>query len=183
MSMTRAPAAQRQPDAFAGEIVRRRGALEHLGHATGAQDHRAALECNRRRRRHVEADCAHRFAVAHHDVGDGDVAQSPDAGVAAGLVAQRSADRYAGAQEVDIDAALAIVARRLDLVDLAVVAARPVDVPVGQLAYSLGAALAQQRGQVLVAEAAPRARACPPDAAWGCPAPPSRVPKRRSSAP
>src|SRR5262249_24992556 len=92
---------------------------------------------------------------ANDDVGDADVAEPPDLRFAADLVAQRRADGGTGAEEVDINAALPVVTAGLDLVDLAVVAPRPIDVPAGELANPLRAPLAQQRGEVLVTEAAP----------------------------
>ena len=65
------------------------------------------------------------LAVTGHDVGEADIVDHADGGVAAGLVAQRRADRRAGAQKIHIDAALAAAAGRLDLVDPAVVAGAP----------------------------------------------------------
>ena len=107
--------------------------------------------------RHVEPDRAGDLAVANHDVGDAHVAQPADARIAARLVAQGRAYCRTRAQKIDIDAAFAAVPRRLDLVDLAVLAARPIDLPAGKLANPLRAPLAKQRGEVLVAKAAPRA--------------------------
>ena len=85
----------------------------------------------------VEPDRAGDLAVAKHDVGHADIAQPADARIAARLVAQRRADCRTRAQKIDIDAALAAVTRRLDLVDLAVVAPRPIDLPAGELANPL----------------------------------------------
>ena len=150
-------AAQRKPDALAGQIVGRGRALEHLGHAAGAQDHGVAFDLDRRGCRHIDPDRARDLAVANHDVGHADIAQPADARIAARLVAQRRAYRRTRAQEIDIDAALAAVTGRLDLIDLAVVAARPIDLPAAEFANPLRTALAKQRGEVLVAKAAPGA--------------------------
>ena len=105
--------------------------------------------------RDVERDGAGNLAVARHHVGEADVVDHADGGIAARLDAQRRADRDAGAQVVDVDAALAAVAGRLDLVDPAVVLARPVDVPARELADALRAAFAEQRREAFVAEPAP----------------------------
>ena len=67
--------------------------------------------------------------------------------------AQRLRDRRAGVEEVDIDAARAVVAGREGLRDMAV-PARPADAPLVHLADAVGAFLAQEARQPLVAQPA-----------------------------
>ena len=70
------------------------------------------------------------------------------------LRAQRLGDGGAGVQEVDIDAARPVMARRLHLLQMAILGG-PADLPVLQLADGVHTFLAQQPGEAFVAQTAP----------------------------
>src|SRR5262249_37312859 len=123
-----------------------------LGHAAKTEHDCGRFDRDWERGRDVEAGGADYLSILGHDVGHADVAQPPDVGAAAYLVAQRRADRGSRAEEIDIDAALAAMPGRLDLIDPTVFLSRPIDLPAFELADALGAALAQESGKILVAK-------------------------------
>ena len=81
--------AQGQPQTFTSDIVGRRCATKHLGHAAETKDHRRRLDCHDCSSRHIEPGSTDNLAVMDDQVGEGDIAQFTDGIVAADLVAQR----------------------------------------------------------------------------------------------
>ena len=88
-----------------------------------------------------------------HEIDDAEVALAGDAGSLVDHAAQRLRHRGAGVEEIDIDAARPVVARREGRGDLAVLA-RPADAPGIHLPDAGRAFLAKQARQRLVAEPA-----------------------------
>ena len=93
------------------------------------------------------------LAAGAHEIDDHEIAGLADALAAVDHAAQRLRHRRAGVEEIDIDAARPVMAGREGLGDMAVLA-RPADAPVVHLADAVGAFLAQQARQALVAQPA-----------------------------
>jgi hypothetical protein len=94
------------------------------------------------------------FAVDADQIDHREVARLVDAGRAVDHRAQGLRHRRAGVEEIDVDAARAVVTGRLRLHD-APVLARPADPPRVHLADGVGSLLAQQPRQGLGAQPAP----------------------------
>jgi hypothetical protein len=101
--------------------------------------------------RHRARDLA--CIASTHEVDDQQIAGLADGLGAGDHAAQRLRHRRTGVEEVDIDAARAVMAGREGLRDMAILA-RPADAPGVHLADAVGAVLAQQARQPLVAQPA-----------------------------
>src|ERR1700675_863769 len=93
------------------------------------------------------------FAVTNRDINDHKLADAADSIRGVQLRAQGARYRGTGCEKIDIGATRPIVAGRLRLLDMAVLA-RPADLPVIHLAQPSRSVLAQQCGKALVAKTA-----------------------------
>ena len=145
--------AQRERVAVAAHVGGGAVAAVEAGEPAGGDDRRLGGDGDRRAARQMQRHRARDLAAAAHEIDDQQIAGLADGLGAGDHAAQRLRHRRAGVEEVDIDAARAVVAGREGLRDVAVLA-RPADAPRVHLADAVGAVLAQQPRQPLVAQPA-----------------------------
>ena len=146
--------AQRQRVPVAAHVGGCTVAAVEARQAAGGNDGRLCRDAHQVAGGHVKCDRTRNLAVDDNEIDDAKIAGLADAGDPVDGRAQRLGDGGARIEEVHIDTARPVMARRVRLHD-APVAARPADAPRVHLADTLGAFLAEQPGQRLVAEAAP----------------------------
>ena len=149
----RGAGAQRQRIAVAAHIGRGAVAPVKPRQAAGRQHGRLGGDHDRRAGAEMVGDGAGDFAVADDEIDDAEIAGFADRRIARHRGAQRLRHRRPGIDEIDIDAARPVVARRRGRGDVAVLA-RPADAPAIQLADAVRRVLAQQLRQRLVAQPA-----------------------------
>ena len=145
---------ERQRVAVAAHIRRGAVALVDARQPAGGDDDGLGGDRHRLAHGDVERHRADRFAIADDEIRHRQIADPPYRRDLADPAAQRRGDGGAGVQEVDIAAARSRMTRRVDLGDTAILAPRPADPPFLQFANPRRRVAAQQRGEVLVAQAA-----------------------------
>jgi hypothetical protein len=123
------------------------------GQPAGCNDHGLGGERDGASGRQMQGRRAAGFAVTNRDIDDHKLTDAADRVRSVQLRAQRARYRRPGGKKIDIGAAGSIVARRLRLLDMTVLA-RPADLPAIHLAQSQRPVLAQQCGEALVAKTA-----------------------------
>ncbi len=149
----RGAGAQRQRIAVAAHIGRGAVAAVKPRQAAGRQHRGLGGDHHRRAGAEMIGDGAGDFAVADHEIDDAQIAGFADRRIARHRGAQGFRHRRPGIDEIDIDAARPVVARRHGRGDVAVLA-RPADAPAVQLADAVRRVLAQKLRQLFVAQPA-----------------------------
>ena len=145
--------AQRQRVAVAAHVRRRAVAAIEPRQAAGGDDGGLGVDDDRLAGAEMQRHGADDVAAVAQQIDDAQVAGAADARDLVHHRAHCLRHGRAGVEEIDIDAARPVVARRHRLRDAAVLAG-PADAPFVQSADAVGAFLAQQARQVGVAQAA-----------------------------
>ena len=143
--------AQRQRVAVAAHVGRGAVAAVEPREPAGRDHHGLRRDRDFSSVAYGKADGARGLAVHDGEIGDAEIADAADAPLALHLAAQGARHGRPGRKEIDIDAARAVMARRMGLADAAVAVPRPADMPAVHAADRVGPVLAQDGGQALVA--------------------------------
>jgi hypothetical protein len=145
--------AQGERVAVAAHVDRRAVARIQARQSAGRDHRRLRRDRHRSPGRHVHCMRADAGAIAHGELGDDEVADAMYLRYALHPRAQCLGDRGTGIEEIDVHAALAVVAGCVHLREVAV-PARPADAPFVHLADARRPLLAQELRELLVAQAA-----------------------------
>jgi hypothetical protein len=145
--------AQCQRVAIAAHVERRAVARIQARQSAGRDDGRLRRDRYRRPGGHVYRLRPGADPIANGEIRDQEVADALHLRYALHAGAQGLGDGGTGVEEIDVDAALAVVAGRMHLREMPV-AARPADSPLVHFADARGALLAEQLREFRVAQAA-----------------------------
>src|ERR1051326_8753881 len=144
---------ERERIAVAAHVDRRAVASIEARKAAGRDDGGLRRDAEGLAARDMHGVRADAGALRERELGHEQIADAPDLRRAVQLRAQGLRDGGTGVHEIDVHAARPVVARRLHLADMAVLA-RPADAPAIELANALGRLFAEQTRKRLVAKSA-----------------------------